>query len=193
MLAQFWEVKRNVCRGSPNVPHTSFGNNLTWIHVFEFVIVGHILCTDKSKPGWSADHECLHISTLLQRKAKTSYPVERIVSSCRRNWLFCCVQETCVQRYPTTSCIGLVSIVPTVKIPRQVFLQLGKNKRYQTHNRTNYRSVKHTMGQIAEGVEINFGELLWYQISLTWYLFFTQFNKLSALDISKKHTIPQAQ
>ena len=49
------------------------------------------------------------------------------------------------------------------------------------------------MGQIAEGVEINFGELLWYQISLTWYLFFTQFNKLSALDISKKHTIPQAQ
>ncbi len=61
-----------------------------------------------------------------------------------------------------TSCIGLVSIVPTVKIPRQVFLQLRRSKRCQTHNRTNCRSVKHTMGQIAECVKMNW---TWYQIS----------------------------
>ncbi len=73
------------------------------------------------------------------------------------------------------------------------FLQLGKKKRCQTHNRTNCRSVKHTMGQIAEGVEMNFSELLWYQISLTWYLFFHTVQQAQCTWYLQQHTIPQAQ
>ena len=55
----------------------------------------------------------------------------------------------CIQH---TSCVRLVSIVPRVKIPRQVFF----------FNWERTRGVKHTTEQIAE--------LLWYQISLTWYV-----------------------